>query len=152
MPYNAKTIADWFLIRAARDGESLTQMKLQKLVYIAHGWCLAIRNAPLISDKVEAWRWGPVIRSLYCAFADYGSRGLPVPECPSEEVDENTSRLLERVWEVYEHLSAVQLSALTHAQGTPWTQTYADLKPPREIPISVIQSYYKTLAEANTKS
>lgn len=35
-----------------------------KLVYFAHGWNLAINQAPLIDDTIEAWPC-PVIPALY---------------------------------------------------------------------------------------
>ncbi|MCD8455896.1 DUF4065 domain-containing protein [Xylella taiwanensis] len=40
-------------------------MQVLKLVYIAHGWHLGFRQEPLLNKRVEAWRHGPVIRSLY---------------------------------------------------------------------------------------
>jgi len=43
-------------------------MKLQKLVYYAHGWHLALNNEPLIDEQVECWQYGPVISSLFHEF------------------------------------------------------------------------------------
>ena len=51
-------------------------MKVQKLVYYAHGWHLGLADAPLIGELVEAWRWGPVIRSLYAALAEFGNQPI----------------------------------------------------------------------------
>jgi uncharacterized phage-associated protein len=150
MPCDALTIADWFLSRAALDGERLTQMKLQKLVYVAHGWSLGLRDQPLFKDSVEAWRWGPVVRSLYREFANFGSSDIAprLPECP--QLDVNIGTFLDRVWEVYKGFSAIELSAMTHAEGTPWKQTYVDTKPPRTIPNDLIGRHYKELAAKRT--
>jgi len=72
MPHSSLAIANEFLRRAREIDRSLTQMKLQKLVYIAHGWCLAFSKSPLIEDRIEAWEFGPVIRRLYDATSRYG--------------------------------------------------------------------------------
>ena len=71
--YPATTIANEFLRLANAQGNSVTHMKLQKLVYLAHGWHLALCDgATLINEQIEAWDHGPVIRALYAAFASYG--------------------------------------------------------------------------------
>ena len=42
MTYSAKAIANEFLNFAKQDNIEISQMKLQKLVYISHGFCLAL--------------------------------------------------------------------------------------------------------------
>ena len=78
MPYHSSlAIANEFLRRAKDDGRELTQMHLQKLVYLAHGWCLAVTGKPLIEEKIQAWDYGPVIKPLYDALKSYGSANIP---------------------------------------------------------------------------
>src|SRR5438093_7141533 len=79
MPYGAKAIANYFLELAEVKDQKIDPMKMQKLVYFAHGWCLALKEAPLITEKIEAWAYGPVIRTLYGAFKDLGSRDITHP-------------------------------------------------------------------------
>ena len=52
-------------------------MKVLKLVYMAHGFNLAITDDPLINDRVEAWKFGPVIRPLYGKLKQFGSGAIP---------------------------------------------------------------------------
>ena len=66
-------IANEFLELAAREGVSLSQMKLQKLVYFAYGWSLALRGDPLVNEQVECWDYGPVFPSLYRRTKRYGA-------------------------------------------------------------------------------
>ncbi|MBN8626289.1 MAG: SocA family protein [Planctomycetes bacterium] len=144
MSYPARTIANWFLSRAARDGDALTQMKLQKLVYIAHGWHLGLYGEPLIMEDVEAWRWGPVIKALYRDFADFGSSPITAISPTLVQVDNPTNLFLERVWSQYGKFSAVQLSAMTHAPNTPWSLNYGgESQTIRTIPSSTIEQHYK---------
>lgn len=70
--FSPQAVANYLLDKARDDGELLTHMKLQKLVYIAHGWHLAVTGKPLLSDPVEAWQFGPVIRSLYHDLKHFG--------------------------------------------------------------------------------
>lgn len=160
MPHPSKAIANWFLSR----GVPLTPMKLQKLVYFAHGWHLAIKEQRLIDEAIEAWRWGPVVPSLYHEFKRFGSGNIQtlatsgwrlegtepawnVPEVPEEDVP--TLGLLKEVWDVYGHYSGVQLSAMTHLPDSPWTKVWNDrgqFVKGTDIPDDLIKAYFKHLA------
>ena len=63
-PYSAKAVANYFLARAKESGETLSPMKLQKLIYFAHGWHLAVFDAPLLDEEVQAWDYGPASNRL----------------------------------------------------------------------------------------
>lgn len=141
MSHSVLAIANEFL-RRARAGQpprGLTNMQLQKLIYLAHGWNLAVTGEELISDRFEAWQFGPVVRKLYDAIKHYGDRpvsryirwGDDTPFPYDDEREEAFEDLLpverdviDRVWHEYSGFEAFQLSALTHADGTPWTRAY----------------------------
>src|ERR1700676_3931940 len=74
--HSALAVANWFLARAAADGKSLDPMKLQKLIYFAHGWSLALTDIPLIEEHPEAWDYGPVIPSVYHEFKLFGRKPI----------------------------------------------------------------------------
>ena len=76
MAYEAKAIANYFLEKAKAEGNSLTPMQVQKLVYFAHGWYLGLFGEPLIKESVQAWSYGPVIPSLYQEFKRFGNQGI----------------------------------------------------------------------------
>ncbi len=102
-------------------------MKLLKLVYIAHGWHLGLTQTQLIDEDVEAWRYGPVIPSLYRSFKTYGNQPIPATEVASNVQLSNPERVypfLERVWNAYKDCTAIELSSMTHAKGTPWYQVW----------------------------
>lgn len=138
-------------------------MKLQKLIYYAHGWHLASTGKPLIDESVEAWKYGPVIPSVYHEFKSYGSgtireKGTTIEaaECSSLRFvtptvhDSETKCLLDTIWEAYGGLSGVQLSNLTHKQGTPWSETFAKSGGQKgfDIPNSVIKEHFDAVAAA----
>ena len=73
MAYPTKAVANYFIDLANAKKIQITPMKLQKLIYFAHGWHLAIIGEPLIDECVQAWSYGPVIDSIYHEFKEYGS-------------------------------------------------------------------------------
>lgn len=132
MPQSAIAVANFFVIEGQRAGRLVDPMKLQKLVYFAHGWHLAVRGEPLLDERVEAWPYGPVIPSIYHEVKRHGAapidfpifqyarRGRQAPEVTDPEVRE----LLQRVWEVYGRYSAVELSRMAHDPDGPWHRTW----------------------------
>ncbi len=154
-PHSPLAIANEFINRS--NGE-LTQMQLQKLVYLAHGWMLGATDRPLISEQVEAWQFGPVIRSLYDALKKYGSSSVTKPlkwgddtpfsldqgEVAKEPLRPDEDFIIAMVWEKYGHMPAFKLSALTHEEGTPWSMSY---EPQKNRPISneTIRDHFRQL-------
>lgn len=69
--YTAGEVANYILDLADRDRVAVTPMKLQKLVYITYGWALALFHLQLFQEKIQAWKHGPVIPSLFHEFKVY---------------------------------------------------------------------------------
>lgn len=140
--YDARQIANWFIQRSTSDGKALSIMSLLKLVYIAHGWNLEMRNAPLFGNKIEAWQYGPVIRDVYNAFRPQGVNLKTIDPSFPQAVEQEAASFLEEIYKIYGNMSAFRLSEITHEAGGPWeTATkwggwYA------EIPNELIKSHY----------
>lgn len=125
-------------------------MQLQKLVFLAQGYCLAILGHPLHFHNTHAWQWGPVIPKLYKALQQYGS-GFVTDSIPTEdEVDPKSQEyeVIKGVWTAYGHCTGAQLSALTHHADTPWSRTW-EKKQFGVIDNDLIADYYKKLVEAS---
>jgi uncharacterized phage-associated protein len=127
MAYPSTSIANYFLERASQEGRAITPMQLLKLVYIAHGWHLGYTGQKLITEEVQAWRHGPVIKALYDRLKHFGSgavRGL-IAESPfgglPQPVGADVMPMLDGVWRNYARFSGVELSQMTHMPGTPWS-------------------------------
>ena len=127
MSYSPTTIANYFLDRASLESRAVTPMQLLKLVYIAHGWHLGYLGTPLIDEEVQAWKYGPVIHSLYNKMRHYGSGAVSqplgighLPWVKEPTVDPQTASLLDSVWKSYAGFSGLQLSNMTHQDDTPW--------------------------------
>lgn len=141
-------------------------MQLQKLVYIAHGWNLAINGEPLTLDGPEAWDYGPVYTALWDALRSYGrghiSREIrnadyipgvfkdnpDQPACAS--LTDKEGSVVERVYLDYGRFHAYQLSALTHRNGTPWRRVFGEGEgKSREIPAAMIREHFVELARSH---
>ncbi|MFG6620625.1 Panacea domain-containing protein [Sulfitobacter sp. 1A05707] len=151
--YDARQIANWFIQRSSQDGRSLSIMSLLKLVYIAHGWNLEIRNTPLFENKIEAWQYGPVIRDVYNAFRPQGVNISKTDPSFPQDVDVNYSNFLEEIYEIYGHLSPFKLSEITHEAGGPWETATKWGGWFAEIPNDLIKSHYVSKRQlANAKN
>lgn len=144
--YRSFDISKKILSLAKRDGMAVDPMKLLKLVYISHGYYLAFFNKPLITDEIQAWKYGPVIPSLYHVIKRYGSSSyvdLEHIEIYSEkEVNKEDSHFLESFWNSYKKYSGLQLSDLTHRENTPWSNTYRHGEYYSQINDETIKEYY----------
>lgn len=136
MPYKSTWIANTFLQRARDDGVTdVDQLKIQKLVYCLHGWNLATRGEPVVGEMYEAWPYGPVLSSLYHEFKGSGRKPISIyaqdidpstGEKNSLKIAESNTEFYEvfnRVWSSYKNYTGMQLSMLTHADGTPWVNS-----------------------------
>lgn len=136
----------------------LTHMHIQKLVYISHGWTLAIRDRILTIDDPEAWRFGPVYRLIWDNLRHAGpypvtnkipdARIAPYSGSTPQGWNDEDRQMVGTVYQEYKHLEAFQLSALTHREGTPWRTVYADGNGQDQyIPSSMIKKHFQELAE-----
>lgn len=125
-PYSAMDIAKEFAALAAKQGERLSHLKLQKLIYFAHGWHLGLTGKPLLDETVEAWQYGPVVPSLYEMLKEYGNQPIPLKafdhQLDEQPVSNPIKELLHKIWQVYGGFSALQLSTITHEANSPWWQ------------------------------
>lgn len=123
MALDVNAVANSILQKGERDSVPLDPMKLQKLVYLAHGWHLLFLRNPLVAQDIEAWTYGPVIPKLYKEFKEFKASPitrtaiLPPGTLTASEVEES---LLESVWATYKDKNAIYLSMLTHEPGYAW--------------------------------
>ena len=176
MEKSALTVARYLLNRAKESDRAFSPMQLIKLVYIAHGWMLALYDRPLIRDDIEAWRYGPLMPDL---FNQIKQRPLPAksdkklsnieklllklervkPRAVSLDdfsdvkngLDDDEIRIVENTVEVYGDRTAVELMRMTHQKNSPWWKIYDGGKGERDvIPNPVIKEYYDNLYESIT--
>lgn len=134
-------VARYFLALVDEDaGDSLSNLKLQKLAYYAQGFHLALYDEALFPERIEAWQHGPVVPEMYHAFKKFGAGPVQMDgEFDPDKYSPEVFGLLDEVFSVYGQYSALRLRDITH-QEPPWRQT-----PNGEaIPLDLMRDYFKT--------
>ena len=123
----------------------MTHLRLQKLVYYAQAWSLAIRDKPLFPNTFQAWPHGPVCPALWNKFRDFGFNPIPADDAKNTEslLSEDEDKFLHEVWRVYGALSAKRLEDLTHSEK-PWIDARGDLAPAAKSDTEITQESMKT--------
>lgn len=143
---SVKEIANYFIALAVSKGGKegdISPLKLQKLVYYAQGYFLAMYGEPLFSEVIQAWKYGPVVPELYREYRAFEHRSIP-PDTKFDRFrfDSEATRLfLEDVYADRGHLSAWHLSEMTH-QERPWVTTF-DRTRDKPIPNELLQAFFE---------
>ena len=154
--HSSLLVSDYILTQAAKSGISLTPFQIIKLVFIAHGRHLAVTNNPLLRDRIEAWKHGPVMPVLYHELKIYEDSPVSTLRYCSTPVNSNVRdeffnsvlsdkalNVIDEVVKEYGDWTVSELYQLCHEDGSPWDTCYTG-KYGVEIPDSVIKAYYKS--------
>ena len=130
----------------ARRGAWIDAMSLQKLLYYVQAWHLAIADEPAFSEKVKAWKDGPVVPQVWHERRDGRTRSAAVQDLQNITLDPLTSDIVELVLATYGSMSAQELSALTHTES-PWMDAREGVPPEsesrQEIEREAMASFYR---------
>lgn len=150
-------IADYFI---AHSGGKLTPLQVIKMVYIAHGYSLAIHGRPLVDESIEAWKYGPVVPSVYHRAKKYGGSQITrllyfgiktdgadsVKKMFDEYIPPEDMAVLEGVLEVYGEFTGSELINMTHGSDSPW-KYYRPHISNLKIPDDAIKAHYVKVIE-----
>lgn len=143
--HEARKIADWFLAWGEQNEATMSNLKLQKLLYYAQGHYLGTHGSPLFDDDIEAWAHGPVVRSVYHHLKRYGNNAIDVDEVVGEDFDWDEFRDVEddlmRVWNAYGKYEAWALRNRTHREA-PWKDTFENDAKYLVIPQDAMREYF----------
>lgn len=150
-----KDIAAYFLRRANDDGDLISPLKMQKLVYYAYSWVYTLNGkVKLFDEAIEAWPNGPVAPTLYRALSGYGSSPIDEKFLKTADVKEDLGlsdeimKTLNDVYQTYMPMSAFELVTLTHNES-PWVNARKGLSPTtsskNKLADTDIYSYFSSL-------
>lgn len=113
-------IADCFLRIVDRDsGSTITPLKLQKILYYAQGYYLALNDCELFKEDFQAWVHGPVNPKIYDMYKSYGYNSIDYPKTKPKKIEKNTLDFLYSIWDTFGIFDGKYLEGLTHTED-PW--------------------------------
>lgn len=147
MSYSVIDIANKVLASTdLNQGETISNLKLQKILYYLQGFFIAVFDKKLFDEKIEAWQYGPVVPEAYFHFKELGQAALMLNGDESIiNLSDAEEKLFEEVMEEYGQFSAIKLMKMTHAEP-PWRKTFYD-KPQSEISYELLKDYFSTQIE-----
>ncbi len=148
--YLATNIAGYFLGTCDQEaGDNVTHLKLQKLLYYAQGFHLAMNEGECLFDEpILAWDHGPVVESIWHQFKGFGYNAIDPPTTfTRDDYPPELQELLDAVNTTYGQFTAKRLESMTHDEP-PWASTPKD----GIISIESIRAYFATLVEAGRES
>ena len=147
-------VAQFILNRCKSGGDrAVTPMQLIKLTYIAHGYMLGKFGMPLLDESIQAWKYGPVVPSVYHAVKGYKSAPVPyVPGAPDWTFTNEEMSVMDAVAKNYGTITGISLSAATHQPGTPWHTTWKAEEQNTSISNDLIEYFYSELLQKKEHS
>jgi len=141
-------VAKYFINKCdASAGDSITHLKIQKLLYYVQSWGLVLANSRFFNEKFQAWTHGPVLPSVYHELKKYKFNNLVTVSLSDDSIklEPHEFDVLDQVWDSYSELSAKHLENLTHIED-PWLKARggisAEASCTNEIDENIIISFY----------
>lgn len=125
----AKNVASYFIEKSSKldEDNDLTNLKLQKILYYTQVESLKKSGEVAFNDTIEAWQYGPVVRSVYDWLKGCGPYTISSFDIDSDDysLETDTKTLLDNVWTKYSKYSASYLVKKTHdGKLSPWESIY----------------------------
>jgi uncharacterized phage-associated protein len=110
---------------AKQSNWSLSNLELQKILYLAHMFYLGRTGEPLVHGQFEAWDYGPVHPDLYHKAKIFGSDNVQNVFHANSDLSESPERKV--IDEAYSSLGKVGAGYLVHAthrKDGAWERAY----------------------------
>jgi uncharacterized phage-associated protein len=125
-------VGNYFIAKSEIDNKDITKfdlmtnMRLQKLVYYAQGVYTSIVGAPLFSDPIEAWTFGPVSPTLYQKFKQYEKNQIQTDilfEEVKKQFSETDLNVLDIIYKIFSSFSTQKLVQMSRNDKA-WLDIY----------------------------
>lgn len=143
MAYKALDIANKIISKTDLEhGDTISNLKLQKMMYYQQGFHLAYFGTPLFDEDIVAWQYGPVVPSVYKEYKSFESNSISTSK-KGISLSDDEEELFNNVYEEYNQFSAVALMKMTHEES-PWKTTEINSVISRDK----MMAFFKTQIEA----
>lgn len=120
--------------------QSMSNLKLQKILYLCQAWSLVILREPLFQDDIQAWDFGPVVEPVYRHYLPYQLGNIPSPKA-HPYFEEKYEAVIDAVVEHFKDWNVTSLTKLTQNQD-PWVKARKRRRGNGTIPNRAIQKYF----------
>lgn len=145
--YKARDITHYLLILAEELDISVSTLKMQKIIYILHGiYMVEHKGDSFLGDPVQAYKYGPVIYSLYHELGHLGANPITVKDLKDTvKINKHVKQWIRVAGKSLLKLHVNVLANLGTAKGSPWGETTN--KDGGHIPDWKIRDYFTKLVE-----
>jgi len=139
----ALDVAKYILSIANKDGDFISNLKLQKLLYYAQAWYLVNYEMTLFNEPIEAWELGPVVKSVYSEFKKFKASPIKYKSTNNEDKVFTKDQIcyLNEFYDVFSKFTAHELVNMTH-NDYPWKKAFQDK---RDISPNEMKKYYSNI-------
>jgi uncharacterized phage-associated protein len=126
----AMDVARYILTKCNKEGQPISNLQLQKMLYYIQYEFLRETGEPLFEDDFEAWKFGPVVPTVYYEYshmgafrigADYKDYNKILSEMSKNEIDMLNDIIVDKrdmnVWSMVDN---------THKKGKAWDSIFKD--------------------------
>lgn len=134
MMYSAKDIGRATVKLSVENRYWISNLKLQKLLYFS--WLEYYRKtcALLFEEEFQAWKYGPVVPSVYYDNWCNAANVLVVSKPVSVDIDNDTLAFLKGMLRTYDRFSFLEMVDISHG-SKPWKDNY-EVRMKKNIPMS----------------
>ena len=140
--YNVLTVARYIINRCNENNRTISNLKLQKMLYFVQAEFLVEKGETCFSEKIQAWNFGPVVPEVYQQYKVYGAANIPSRRRLVDRtiISEADKKIIDDMVDECAKYSASELVEITHRQK-PWKQAYSK-GPNTVISCTKIKEYF----------
>lgn len=135
----ALKIAEYIITKCTLDKCPVSNLQLQKILYLLQHNFLQKHNASLFDNDFEAWQFGPVIPSVYSRYCGFGSMPINLTYHNKISAFENIEDI-DNIIIKTRNLKPWDFKYSIYSPGGAWSKIYSDgLGDHQIIPKDLIQ-------------
>lgn len=142
--YKASDVARYIIERCKEKNRTVSNLKLQKILYFVQAEFLVTKNQPCFIEAIEAWDFGPVVPTVYFEYRMYGGANIPCigKSKVKQLISARDQKILNGIIDECSQYSASALVEITHNQ-MPWMEAYNQPGYNNEITVESIKEYFE---------
>ena len=141
--YSVIDVCEYIIYYSNKRNYSLSNLKLQKLLYFVQAYFLIKFNDPCFAEDIEAWDFGPVVPVAYHVYKRFGAGEIPYAfgGTYNGHISLKSQNAIAEVIDSLAKYSASDLVRVTHGQD-PWKNVYHEDEKNIKIGNSAIKEYF----------